>query len=123
MPKRSNEEWNNQRIANQTYKFIRQSLIEYRYPALPAASIPTTTAPGSIANYENYQFIATQVPFSDLAAIFDEYKMDMVKVIFVPSYNVNSACEQTTQINQGIPYLHIWFDPDSANAPTSIQSF
>ena len=123
MPKRSHEEWDNKRVANQTYKFIRRDLQEYRYPALPTASIPTTVAPGSIANYGTYSFIATDVPFSDLAAVFDEYKLEMIKVIFVPSYNDNSATQQTTQINQALPYIHIWFDPDNTANPTSLQSF
>lgn len=64
-----------------------------------------------------YTFTAADINnFSEMSALFDEYKINAIKVTFRPRYDT----AQTGSLPQA--YAHVVIDPESTVAPTGVYS-
>lgn len=71
--------------------------------------------------YENYSGSNIN-GFSEFAALFDEYKINAIKVTFRPSYDSVNAPTAAGAVAQPQAYAHVVVDPESTVIPSGIYS-
>jgi hypothetical protein len=98
---------------NKVYDFVQ--FIDQS--ALITAGPLTSTGVGNvyIGEYVNFNNLAQYATFQ---ALFDQYRIAMIEMVFVPRTNMITASTGVTSVNTGLVYSFV--DYDDAVAPTTI---
>lgn len=100
-------------------KYLRNNRHDYEFKFLHEEIIYSS---GGVYT-DAYEFTLSQIPnYTELSALYDQYKIMKIHVTFRPRYNVNSASVAATGI--ALPYLHWVVDHDDATTPsTTVNTF
>lgn len=92
-------------------------------PAVRTCTLISNAAYTSGGNFGALSFKLSDLPnYSEFTALYDEYRIKAVKIMFVPTMNVATAnaTSGTTAGFVPVPALYTWIDNDDNTAPTTI---
>lgn len=92
-------------------------------PVARTVTLVSNAAYTSPANYGALSFKLSDLPnYTEFTNLYDEYRFKAVKIMFVPTWNVNAlpALDGTSTGTASVPALYTWIDNDDNTAPTAI---
>jgi len=94
-------------------------------PSVRSVTLVSAQVWSGSGTYGALSFKLSDLPnYSEYTALYDEYRIKAVKVMFIPNFNVSAVDETsgTTNSYTGVPALYTWIDTDDNTAPTAITA-